>query len=89
MIKEMGMQKLRNLGILVFLLMIFGSSQSTRDFSSQPQVYYPQRYPKMLFTLGMECKCCDGASSNENCESIWKGSCSKLQCLPWKQYHHV
>ncbi|PWA85594.1 hypothetical protein CTI12_AA147110 [Artemisia annua] len=46
-------------------------------------------YPKMLFTLGMECKCCDGASSNENCESIWKGSCSKLQCLPWKQYRHV
>lgn len=37
---------------------------------------------KMLATLGIVCKCCDGESGK--CRSTWDGSCSKLQCLPWK-----
>lgn len=44
-------------------------------------------YEKVFATLGVKCKCCDGSSSDENCKSIWEGSCSKLQCLPWKDHH--
>ncbi|KAK1265747.1 hypothetical protein QJS04_geneDACA011381 [Acorus gramineus] len=44
-------------------------------------------YVKMLATLGLECTCCDGAGGE--CRSTWDGSCSKLDCRPWKQPRHV
>ncbi|KAF5794919.1 hypothetical protein HanRHA438_Chr08g0345001 [Helianthus annuus] len=86
MFGDMGMHKSKNLAILLLLLMIFGSSQCTRDFGFHSHNHYPQKYARVFATLGVECRCCDGASSNERCKSIWEGSCSKLQCLSWKDH---
>ncbi|KAL8257517.1 hypothetical protein R6Q59_029558 [Mikania micrantha] len=85
----MGMHKLKNLVILLLLLMILGSSQCTRDFGTYPQNHLPKRYAKVFATLGVECRCCDGASSNKRCKSIWEGSCSKLECHSWKDHHDL
>ncbi|MCD7452969.1 hypothetical protein HAX54_019026 [Datura stramonium] len=47
------------------------------------------KYLKMLETLGMVCKCCDGevfgqGKYQELCSVTWDGTCSNLQCSPWK-----
>ncbi|KAK1415532.1 hypothetical protein QVD17_31315 [Tagetes erecta] len=81
------MHNVKNLTILLLFLMILCSSECTRDFGFRPQNYYPQKYAKVFATLGVECKCCDGVSSSDKCKSIWEGSCSKLQCLSWKDHH--
>ena len=39
-------------------------------------------FSEIFSTLGVACKCCDGEKGE--CTSTWTGSCSKLQCLPWK-----
>ncbi|KAK6779231.1 hypothetical protein RDI58_021415 [Solanum bulbocastanum] len=40
---------------------------------------------KMFETLGMVCKCCDGANFGQDlCSATWDGSCSNLKCFPWK-----
>ncbi|KAH6806256.1 proteasome inhibitor-like protein [Perilla frutescens var. frutescens] len=42
-------------------------------------------YSRTFATLGLVCKCCDGVGADsESCRASWKGSCSKLHCLPWK-----
>ncbi|KAF3636369.1 hypothetical protein BC332_23518 [Capsicum chinense] len=46
-------------------------------------------YLKKFETLGMVCKCCDGidvekGKKQELCSATWVGSCSNLQCFPWK-----
>lgn len=47
----------------------------------------------VLATLGVVCKCCDGVATGgggkeegegKGCVAVWSGSCSNLQCLPWK-----
>ncbi|KAL8152732.1 hypothetical protein V2J09_010492 [Rumex salicifolius] len=45
-----------------------------------PSPSYFGKYSNVLETLGVACKCCDGGE----CKSSWSGSCSQLQCLPWK-----
>lgn len=40
-------------------------------------------YSKLLGTLGMVCKCCDGAGGE--CKTKWLEPCPNLQCHPWKQ----
>ncbi|KAI3819045.1 hypothetical protein L1987_12867 [Smallanthus sonchifolius] len=42
----------------------------------------PGRYEGAFDTLGMICKCCDRLGGN--CTSRWNGSCSNLQCIPWR-----
>ena len=39
-------------------------------------------YPRGFDTLGMICKCCD--LPNSDCTSRWNGSCSDIQCIPWR-----
>ena len=39
-------------------------------------------YARVFDTLGMICKCCDGPGGD--CTSRWNGSCSNLQCIPWR-----
>src|SRR5438445_461434 len=41
-------------------------------------------YSKLLGTLGMVCKCCDG-NGGECRTTTWLEPCSNLQCHPWKQ----
>ncbi|CAH1445836.1 unnamed protein product [Lactuca virosa] len=49
-----------------------------RPLSIIPQ----QKYLSSFDTLGMICKCCD-LPKNE-CTSKWNGSCSNIQCIPWR-----
>ncbi|CAI0427365.1 unnamed protein product [Linum tenue] len=40
---------------------------------------------KIFATLGVICKCCDNREGeNGECASSWEGSCSDVQCLPWR-----
>ncbi|KAK9158915.1 hypothetical protein Scep_005489 [Stephania cephalantha] len=43
-----------------------------------------QRQFDLWRTLGVGCNCCDGESGQ--CRSTWEGSCTKLECLPWKLF---
>ncbi|KAK1354660.1 hypothetical protein POM88_047916 [Heracleum sosnowskyi] len=43
------------------------------------------RYSKLVATLGLICKCCDGSSGEAECKTTWVQPCSNLQCHPWKQ----
>ncbi|OWM81776.1 hypothetical protein CDL15_Pgr007814 [Punica granatum] len=55
-------------------------AEAARPLSSFPSSSSKPRYAKILATLGIVCKCCNGSE----CTSTWNGSCSQLQCLPWK-----
>ncbi|KAF8395186.1 hypothetical protein HHK36_019128 [Tetracentron sinense] len=69
--------------LLLLLLMIAAISQKARCAEARPLSLLPQeRYTKMIATLGIVCKCCDGVG--DECTTTWDASCSKLQCLPWK-----
>ncbi|CAK9137617.1 unnamed protein product [Ilex paraguariensis] len=72
---------------LLLLLVISFKCQSTRvaEAASPVALLPKQRYSKIFETLGVVCKCCDGAGGE--CRSIWVGSCSKLHCIPWKLQH--
>ncbi|CAL5335013.1 unnamed protein product [Camellia sinensis] len=81
----MGMFFKPSLLPLLVLLLVFSFTTTkrprfaeARPLSSPPQ----QRLSKMLGTLGLVCKCCDGPG--EECKTTWVEPCSKLQCLPWK-----
>jgi hypothetical protein len=39
---------------------------------------------RFFASLGLECKCCDGAKGE--CRSSWDSSCPKLKCHPWKSH---
>ncbi|KAM7499310.1 hypothetical protein LguiA_023724 [Lonicera macranthoides] len=73
-----------NIFVLPLMIIIIVTSQYAQAVESKPtiQLQHQQRYSKMLSTLGMVCKCCD-----DECRSTWEGSCSNLQCLPWKKYY--
>ncbi|XAR50890.1 hypothetical protein NMG60_11005346 [Bertholletia excelsa] len=68
----------------LLLLLIVGSTSQipavseARVLSLRPQI----KYKKVYATLGVVCKCCDGAGGE--CKSTWAEPCSKFQCLPWK-----
>ncbi|KAK4342837.1 hypothetical protein RND71_038653 [Anisodus tanguticus] len=72
----------------------FGLADATRPISVQQQQHSNKftssvEYLKMFETLGMVCKCCDGVDIGEGkkqdlCSATWDGSCSNLQCFPWK-----
>ncbi|CAN4106034.1 unnamed protein product [Withania somnifera] len=71
----------------------FGLANAARPISVLHQhsnkLYSSVQYLKMFETLGMICKCCDGENTGEGkkqdlCSATWDGSCSNLQCFPWK-----
>ncbi|OIT39140.1 hypothetical protein A4A49_00712 [Nicotiana attenuata] len=70
----------------------FGLADAARPISLQSQnskFSSSVEYLKIFKTLGMVCKCCDGVDSREGrkqdlCSATWAGSCSNLQCFPWK-----
>ncbi|PON90776.1 hypothetical protein TorRG33x02_134140 [Trema orientale] len=72
--------------LLFLLLLVVSASEKSaavqaRLLSSAAQ----QRYANVFATLGLVCKCCDGPAGE--CTSSWTKSCSKVQCLPWKQHY--
>uniref|UniRef100_A0A2P2PJJ5 Uncharacterized protein n=1 Tax=Rhizophora mucronata TaxID=61149 RepID=A0A2P2PJJ5_RHIMU len=70
---------------LLLLLLIVNVSASYKPIITEGRtISLPTEgnYSKTLETLGVLCKCCDGA--NGECTRTWTGSCNNLQCLPWK-----
>ncbi|XP_027173241.1 uncharacterized protein LOC113772943 [Coffea eugenioides] len=75
--------------LLMLFLVSFGwqDEKFSSAGASRPLPFLPQqRYSKIFASLGVVCKCCDGAaaSDGEHCATTWTGACSDLQCLPWK-----
>ncbi|KAJ7961347.1 Fibropellin-1 like [Quillaja saponaria] len=69
--------------LLILLIIIASTSQNSRITEARPlSLMSHQGQSKIFSTLGVVCKCCDGVEGD--CTSTWTGSCSKLQCLPWK-----
>ncbi|PIA54543.1 hypothetical protein AQUCO_00900835v1 [Aquilegia coerulea] len=74
----------------VFLLLVFivgAQVHRLQGVESRPlPLLEQQHYSKVLGTLGISCKCCDGKDGI--CTSTWDHSisCTKLECLPypWK-----
>lgn len=71
----------------------FGYADAARPISLQQQhsskLSSSIQFLKMSETLGMVCKCCDGMDIEKGikqdlCSATWDGSCSNLQCFPWK-----
>ncbi|CAN4116017.1 unnamed protein product [Withania somnifera] len=73
----------------------FGLANAARPISVQQQQHSNMlsssvEYLKMFETLGMVCKCCvvgadfGQGKNQELCSATWDGSCSNLQCFPWK-----
>ncbi|KAK8600248.1 hypothetical protein V6N13_059935 [Hibiscus sabdariffa] len=73
-------------GSLLLLLLLVISSSSPSVSAARPLSILPdqQRYSKILASLGVVCKCCDGIGSGGECSTAWTQPCSKLKCLPWK-----
>ncbi|KAJ9185280.1 hypothetical protein P3X46_004933 [Hevea brasiliensis] len=71
---------------LLFLLLVLSISfpQKPRITEARTLSFLAeQNHSKIFATLGVVCKCCDGGQGE--CTRTWKkGSCHKLQCLPWK-----
>ncbi|KAL4296595.1 hypothetical protein GQ457_12G009920 [Hibiscus cannabinus] len=62
-------------GSVLLLLLLVISVSAGRPLSILPD---QQRYSKILGSLGVVCKCCDGSGAGGD------QPCSKLKCLPWK-----
>ncbi|KAJ4719929.1 Fibropellin-1 like [Melia azedarach] len=82
MVKPQGFQLL-----LLLLLVVAVSQCSCRSVvvkAIRPTILnHRLGYSKTFAAqLGVVCKCCDGEKGE--CRSTWQGSCSNLQCLPWK-----
>ncbi|KAG9453059.1 hypothetical protein H6P81_005963 [Aristolochia fimbriata] len=68
---------------LLMLLFILFAAHSPMVVQARPlPSSQQQRYLKVLSTLGIMCRCCDG--SEGECTSTWEGSCSNLDCSPWR-----
>ncbi|EEF22889.1 conserved hypothetical protein [Ricinus communis] len=72
--------------LLLLLLLVLTVSLSQKSIITEARTlsFLPEQSKSKIFaTLGIVCKCCDGNLQGE-CTSTWKGTCRKLQCLPWK-----
>ncbi|GMN47756.1 hypothetical protein TIFTF001_016931 [Ficus carica] len=78
----MGLPKPNTLLVFVLLVVVLASEKSAA-VQARPLSFAQQRYANVFATLGLVCKCCDGGE----CTSTWNKSCSKVQCLPWKQHN--
>lgn len=79
----------RRVSLLLLLFVLCLAVQESSRAEARPIPFQHQlSYSRTLATLGLVCKCCDGVGGDsggeESCTASWKGSCSKLHCLPWK-----
>ncbi|KAJ9180644.1 hypothetical protein P3X46_008860 [Hevea brasiliensis] len=71
--------------LLLLLLLTISLVQKPRITEARTLSFQAKQseHSKIFATLGVVCKCCDGDQGE--CTATWKkGSCHKLQCLPWK-----
>ena len=84
--------KQESLLILFLVVIVFACNQESkvlvqaRAFLVQPETKTENMHANTLFSsLGLVCKCCDDAAKGGGeCVATWKGTCSDLQCSPWK-----
>ncbi|KAL9388812.1 hypothetical protein Peur_017417 [Populus x canadensis] len=69
---------------VLLLLLIFTISRYPRAVEARPLTLQQGNSKRFFATLGLECKCCDGAKGE--CRSSWESSCPKLKCHPWKSH---
>ncbi|KAI5574879.1 hypothetical protein BDE02_10G175100 [Populus trichocarpa] len=69
---------------VLLLLLIFTMYQYPRAVEARPLTLQQGNSKRFFATLGLECKCCDGAKGE--CRSSWESSCPKLKCHPWKSH---
>ncbi|KAL1549182.1 hypothetical protein AAHA92_17315 [Salvia divinorum] len=67
---------------LLFLVSCLAIHETSKGEARTIPFRLQQGDMRTFATLGVVCKCCEGGG--ESCTSSWKGSCSKLHCLPWK-----
>ncbi|EEF38178.1 conserved hypothetical protein [Ricinus communis] len=72
------------LACLLLLMIAAMFHQSPRGGEARTLTLKQGNTKKFFATLGLECKCCDGAHGE--CRSSWESSCPKLQCHPWKAH---
>ncbi|KAG6763722.1 hypothetical protein POTOM_031159 [Populus tomentosa] len=70
------------LASVLLLLIISAISQCPRAIEARPLTLQQGNSKRFFASLGLECKCCDGAKGE--CRSSWDSSCPKLKCHPWK-----
>ncbi|CAI0471189.1 unnamed protein product [Linum tenue] len=75
-----------SLPLLLLLLSISANHYlTTAEARTLPFSSTHLRSSKIFATLGVICKCCDNRQGeNGECSISWKGSCSDVQCLPWR-----
>ncbi|PKA56146.1 hypothetical protein AXF42_Ash015631 [Apostasia shenzhenica] len=67
----------------LLLLLILFRGEILREADARPvPVPVPIGFAKVLQTLGLMCRCCDGAGGE--CRSSRSSNCAKLDCRPWK-----
>ncbi|KAJ1384286.1 hypothetical protein SESBI_42681 [Sesbania bispinosa] len=77
----MGMNKPHVLMLLIIMVVSVAEKPSVIEGRALSLIS-EKGYSKIFATLGVVCKCCDGAGGT--CTSTWTESCNNLQCLPWK-----
>ncbi|RRT75099.1 hypothetical protein B296_00011142 [Ensete ventricosum] len=75
----MGLQRFHCM-VLLLLICFFQVhiSLSTTAEAGQVPFTKQERYVAVLESLGIKCRCCDGAGGE--CRSGWDSTCSKLDC---------
>ncbi|KAL9365289.1 hypothetical protein Peur_043162 [Populus x canadensis] len=72
------------LASVLLLLIISAISQHPGAIEARPLTLQQGNSKRFFASLGLECKCCDGAKGE--CRSSWDSSCPKLKCHPWKSH---
>ncbi|KAJ8624318.1 hypothetical protein MRB53_032848 [Persea americana] len=68
---------------LLVLFIFFVQAHYPTCADARPLPFVDQkRYVNVMASLGLECRCCDGAGGE--CRSTLDASCLKLECNPWK-----
>ncbi|KAF3969859.1 hypothetical protein CMV_006380 [Castanea mollissima] len=80
--KNRGLGIFKDIASLRLFLWAMKYMASEKPIVTEARPLSQQRFSEIFSTLGVACKCCDGEKGE--CTSTWTGSCSKLQCLPWK-----
>ncbi|CAI0471190.1 unnamed protein product [Linum tenue] len=70
---------------LLLLLLSISANHYLTTAEARTLPFSSTHLSKIFATLGVICKCCDNRQGeNGECSISWKGSCSDVQCLPWR-----
>ncbi|WOL14923.1 hypothetical protein Cni_G23704 [Canna indica] len=74
----MSLQRLHFYFSLLLLFFISFSISKSAEADGPIPINKQQRYVKVLESLGIKCKCCDGDGGE--CRSSWESTCTKMEC---------